>query len=317
MTGCSEKSVENIGEIEDVIKYLPDFPFEWEYDGFGNYYHSMKIEKIIVLQDSLNYKISGEVVSEKNATNFEDYIFGIRYIVNKYGLRQEKNEKKMMDSKFDSLYLLKFPIIKGNSWREVVVDKDGNVSNIEATITNIDRVDGLKKISITYDEKNSKYFEKREILENYGIVSFFKELEYDGSIYNYSYQMINQTDLVTKKNNALEIEIFLNRYNFLWQDFFNDGDTRIFDVIDEDSMLRNVLEEHSKTNININISFKKLVINEMIETEGGTIVNVTETYNKILNNEMKKEVNIIEYEIVLKDGKYFVKNYIIKKKVNP
>lgn len=195
LVACSEKNIENnannIGDIDEIIKLLPDYPYVWQYEGSGDYSHIMKIDEIVVLNDSIDYKISGEVISEKNATNFSDYLFDIRYIVNKYGLIQEKNEKKMIDSKFNSIYLLKFPITIGNSWKEKVLDKNGNICYIESTITNIEEINGKKKIYISYDELNSDYIEKRVILEDCGVISFFKELEYKGEIYNYSYELID------------------------------------------------------------------------------------------------------------------------------
>ncbi|MDM8535069.1 hypothetical protein QUF55_10260 [Clostridiaceae bacterium HSG29] len=195
LIGCSEKENEtsalNTGDMEEIVKLLPDYPFTWEYEGSGDYCHTMMIDEIIVLNDSIDYKISGEVISEKNATKFSDYLFDIRYIINEYGLIQEKNEKKMIDSKFNSMYLVKFPIIIGNSWKEKVLDGNGNISYIEATITNIEEINNKKKIYISYDEINSNYIEKRVILEEYGVISFFKELKYKGDIYNYSYELID------------------------------------------------------------------------------------------------------------------------------
>jgi len=194
LIGCSEKNIEssinNKGDINEIVKLLPDYPFSWQYEGSSDYSHIMQIDEIVVLNDSIDYKISGEVISEKNATNFSDYLFNIRYIVNEYGLIQEKNEKKMIDSKFNSMYLLKFPISIGNSWKEKALDKNGNICYIESTITNIEEVDKKKKIYISYNEINSNYIEKRVILEDYGVISFSKELKYNGDIYNYSYKLI-------------------------------------------------------------------------------------------------------------------------------
>jgi hypothetical protein len=313
LVGCGEvnvNSVDNIGDIDELMEFLPDYPYIWEYEGTGSYYHIMSIDKIDVFKDEVNYKITGEVISEKNASSFDDYLFSIRYIVNNKGIRQEKNEKKMIDSKYDSLYLLKFPIEKDNIWTEKVVDNEGNKGVIEATITNVDFENGKKIITVKYNEKNSDYYEIRRIMEKKGIISFEKEINYEKNSYNFGYVLKDRNNDLNQVQDdfKLHIEMFLNKFNIAWQNYFNTNNDEIFKMILKDSDLNEIFNKMELSKIKI--EFKELTIIEISKKNDKYYVNVNEKYLKKLGDEEQIDEAITEYIIVQENGEYFIENYI-------
>ena len=207
--------VNNIGSIDTLINFLPDCPFTWEYEGSGSYYHIMSIDKIDIYQDEINYLISGEVISEKNPSNFDDYLLSIRYILTDKGIKQEKQEKKMNDSKYNSLYILKFPIEKGNSWTEKVIDNSGNSKTLDSSIIDIQFKNEKKIVKVRYDEKYSDYYEIREIMEKKGVISFEKNIQYKNDNFNISYTLKDYDINIEngKNDDELAIKIFLNKFN--------------------------------------------------------------------------------------------------------
>lgn len=315
LIGCVEKeAVNNIGSIDTLINFFPEYPFTWEYEGSGSYYHIMSIDKINVYQDGINYLISGEVISEKNPSNFDDYLLSIRYILTDKGIRQEKQEKKMIDSKYNSLYILKFPIEKGNSWTEKVIDDSGSSKTLECSIVDIQFQDGKKIIKIRYNEKYSDYYEIREIMEKKGIISFEKNIKYKNDNFNISYNLkdhnINIENGNGKNDDELAIRIFLNKFNNEWEKHFNTKKSDIFTMISEDSRLNEMFKEIEISEVKI--EFKELEVLEINKANDKYYVLVSEKYIKRLGDKEQFDESITEYIIDEFNGKYIIENYVNK-----
>lgn len=189
-------------KIKELSKLLPDSKgFKWNYDGFAEYSHMMKIDNIIDKDNRREYIISGEVGDPSGGESNIDRNIKMEYIIEGNKLIQKKTEKAMMDSKFDSLTLIQTPLIIGNYWEEEVMDKKGNKTTIEAYINKVEINDGgNKEYTVRYDDENSPYYEIRTIEENRGVINFEKLLELEDSSFPVSYflykgQNVNQIEV--------------------------------------------------------------------------------------------------------------------------
>lgn len=59
-----------------------------------------------------------------------------------------------------------------NQWQQKVKDRSGKEYELTCTIADIKKDKGLTVYTILYQDKNSDYYEKREIKEKTGITSF-------------------------------------------------------------------------------------------------------------------------------------------------
>lgn len=312
-TGCSVKQIDNnkikLYDYNDLKEYLPNNQSSWQYEGTGNYYHVMSIEDIITLEKGIVYKITGEVHSLSSDDKFNDYEFSLRYILDNEGLRQEKNENNMLDSKFDSLYLIKFPIKQGNTWSEIVFDKEGKKRKINATIVSINNIENNKKINVLYEERGSNYYEKRTIESGKGITDFIKNIEYDNTQYQVGYKLYDFEKGNKNKEDYLKenIKEFLIDYNLAWEEYYNSKDEVIFEYILSKSQLEKNIKSFSNKS-DIKIDFMSLEIDSIDKINDNYHVKVKENYLKKLNDDFVRESNFIEYLLVEVDGKYFIKS---------
>jgi len=122
-------------EKEQISALLPEHEgYSWLYNGFAEYGHRMKLDKITDEAQKRVYSISGEVSDPSGGESTVDRNISLKYILEGNKLRQEKVEKAMLDSKYDSLTLIKTPLVSGTFWSEKVVDKSGKETLINSLI---------------------------------------------------------------------------------------------------------------------------------------------------------------------------------------
>lgn len=151
--------------------------YRWLYNGFAEYGHEMTLEEIKNEEDKVIYKIKGKVadMSDGESGRGKEYFnIYLEYTINNAAIMQTKNEKMMMDSDFDSLELIKAPLIKGNRWNQESTDKSGNTRFLNCEITDINEVGNTRIYTVEYRDQDSSYYEKRMIEEGVGVVSFSK-----------------------------------------------------------------------------------------------------------------------------------------------
>lgn len=161
-----------------LTRLLPEKSgYKWIYHGIVGYGHQMKLENIIKGDKQIKYFISGKVddMSGGESGKGEDYFnIEVQYIIKNASIIQEKRENMMMDSEFDSLEIIRAPLIKGNKWMQIAIDKSGNDVYLNSEITDINEIDGAKIYTVRYEEQDSDYYEVRMIQEGVGVVSFTK-----------------------------------------------------------------------------------------------------------------------------------------------
>lgn len=176
-------------EKELLSGLLPDQEgYTWLYHGFAEYGHQMKLDKITDERQKRIYSISGEVYDPSGGESTKDRTISLHYILEDNNLKQEKVEEAMLDSKYDSLILIKTPLVAGTSWSQKVVEKNGKETLLNTLIKRVEVAsDGKKEYTVRYEDTNSNYYEERVIKEGSGVVAFEKLLELEDSSFPVSY----------------------------------------------------------------------------------------------------------------------------------
>ncbi len=184
--------------------------YKWRYNGFAEYGHEMTLVSIFRGTAETKYNIQGFVDDMSDGEgNFETGHFGIAltYIIKDGVLRQEKVEKVMMDSESNNIELLRAPLTKGSKWTQDVVAKDGKKLKLDCEITEIKDQNGIKTYTVMYKDKNSEYYEKRQIKEKAGVISFEKNRkDQEGKWYPIGYSIYTEASGYMSR---LELDRFL------------------------------------------------------------------------------------------------------------
>lgn len=176
-------------EKDRLSKLLPNqIGYKWVYNGFAEYAHEMTLDLIQEEDHKMTYNASGEVEDMSGGESTFDMGIDIKYIISGNSLVQQKSEHAMLDSKFDSITLIKTPLVAGTFWNERLIDDNGIETTINSLITKAEIAeDGLKQYTIRYEDINSNYYEERVIKEGVGVISLEKLLELEDSSFPVSY----------------------------------------------------------------------------------------------------------------------------------
>jgi hypothetical protein len=157
---------------EDLKKLLPSLSgFEWVYYGTAEYSHSMKIVSVTQNQNDITYLVKGAVEDISGGSSEQDLSLEISYILSPLRLYQVK-KGSVMDSRFDTVELIREPLSSGSSWEQDVLLEDGSKTTLACSIESVRKVGGRNEYSVIYKDKNSSYYEKRKIREGFGVVAF-------------------------------------------------------------------------------------------------------------------------------------------------
>jgi len=303
MIGCNNEkqisSEETFGSIKELTEFLPDERAIWTYKGTGNYYHQMVLEDIISSNQSINYKIKAEILSDQNNSDYDDYLTEIRYILSKRGWQQELKKSKLLDSKYKDMYLIKFPIEENNTWREKVLDFENKQRMITAEILAIDYEEDQKMITVKYSEENSDYYEIRKIKEKKGIVEFKQNvmINQERILLEYSLESFNNNEDSLKS----EIKGFLVGYNNAWEDYYNNKELEILDYIQKDSVFESSILRFEK-NDETEISFIDLSVESIQLDKSQYKVEVDESFNVKKNSRDSIQRNSRIYILISTDN---------------
>ncbi|MGE5330008.1 MAG: hypothetical protein ACM3KR_10955 [Deltaproteobacteria bacterium] len=165
----------NIQTLSKLLPYRENF--QWKYNGFAEYGHFMKLQYIEKTGTETRYNISGTVDDMSGGESKIDNNLKLTYIISNNTLMQKKTEQRMLDSKFNSIELVRLPLSKTAKWTQYVLDKSGKTIILDCVITDISVDNGQNIYSIYYKDRNSKYYEKRKIKQGVGVIWFEKLFE--------------------------------------------------------------------------------------------------------------------------------------------
>lgn len=167
--------------------------YHWSYNGFVEYGHDMSVDSIIKNQTSTHYNISGSVYDASGGASNTDYSITLDYIIESDVVTQNKDEEAMLDSKYDSIELIRTPLEQGTTWTQSVTDANGNTTSLVSTITDVDTSDNNKVFTVSYQDASSPYYEERKIEEGVGVISFEKLMISEDSSYSVGYSLFEES----------------------------------------------------------------------------------------------------------------------------
>jgi hypothetical protein len=174
--------------INELLQMLPDKTgAEWTYNGFAEHSHTIRIDAINILSDNeIQYQISGKVEDMSDGEGTKDFGISLEYIVTKDGLKEVVKKAEILPHKIKEFDVLRYPLIKGNTWTQQVSINDTKVELLAEIIEQeVNKEDNTKVIKVQYTANmpgmpNGTYKEIRTYQEGIGLVSF--ENTYDDSI---------------------------------------------------------------------------------------------------------------------------------------
>ncbi|MGM0378288.1 MAG: hypothetical protein ACQEQE_00965 [Bacillota bacterium] len=308
LTGCQDKYEGMTGNKDELLKLFPNKKTLLSYSGSGDYYQEVFINDIIRKENKIILDVNGEVKAKNFDELYDDHFFNYKYILDKHGiLQQSYNNNLVLDSKYTNLYILKFPLVEGNFWKETTLDSNGNKYKVKSSIESIKTEDGKTIITVYHNEQGSDYYEKRVIKEGLGIVKYSKNTKLDISV-GYNFSRILDIDQNWVKLST-KIKTFLTNYNKDWQDFFNLKDKYVFNYYFENSSILEKIKNFERPDYNI--EFDKVNIIKILEDNDNIEVYVNEYYIQKKNDEKVKVNTKVKYELLKKDDSFKIINYQI------
>ncbi len=181
-------------ENQQLANMLPsEVGFEWIYNGFAEYGHTMTLDSITGDDEYREYIISGTVYDASGGEAEGDYSLEIKYEIEKGELRQHIDAERMMDPSYQGIVLLKSPLTVENSW-EQTLELDGEETTFNCHISEEKETDQGKEYTVMYEDVNSDYYEVRKFREDYGLVSFEKLYQDGEEDFAISYQLFEPSE---------------------------------------------------------------------------------------------------------------------------
>jgi hypothetical protein len=147
--------------------------YSWTYFGFAEYDHAMTLDAITQSPEGTRYTVTGEVYDPSGGESDRDFSISLTYIVDGESLVQEKDAPMMLDT-FDRIELIRAPLQPGTAWQQTIRDADGNEMTLTCTIEKIEGDAGSRKYTVLYRDSAGDYYERREIQEGVGVISYEK-----------------------------------------------------------------------------------------------------------------------------------------------
>lgn len=156
----------------ELMKLLPGRSgFRWVYSGFAEYGHTMVLESVIPGDTSVRYEIRGNVDDPSGGEARGDFSLKAEYEVTGNSLIMRKASEKMMDN-FAELELVRLPLNEGTRWEQQARHNNGEEYRLDCTIQEVKNRAEDKIYTVLYKDKDSDFYEKRRIQENWGVISF-------------------------------------------------------------------------------------------------------------------------------------------------
>lgn len=164
-----------VTETEGLEAVLPkEIGYFWVYSGFADYGHNMRIDSIDKQEKEQIYHFTGGVEDLSDGEAKADFSIDGQYIIKDQILVQKLAKAEMMMDTFTEIELLRLPLEKDAKWEQTVRDKAGKEYQLACTISEIKEAEDGKVYTVQYQDKNSNFYEKRQIKEKQGVISFEK-----------------------------------------------------------------------------------------------------------------------------------------------
>jgi hypothetical protein len=186
----SEETSADYTEENDLLKGLlpEETGFAWKYFGTAEYGHTMTVNEIVREDGTTTYYISGSVDDMSDGESGNDFSLDVRYVIENGELTQYAESDMMLDSVYKKIVLIRTPLEEGMTWTQTAVAKDGTEEELTCEITEV-KDDGYKTYTVRYEQADTGYYEVREIHENTGIYTFYRQFVSDGEEYEIGFSL--------------------------------------------------------------------------------------------------------------------------------
>lgn len=216
LSGCMRRGdFEPVGAVAsaELTAYTLKTPVA--YAGDSGYYH--EVQAVEILEEPLyRYRLSGEVLTGAGERSAQDNRFVLDGWVDSEKWVMTFDSKKLNDSEFKTLILLKTPIEPGAKWTFETTDYAGETVEVEAEIATINKNAGT--VTVHYLSETSD--ETRVFAKDKGTVQFSKTLRHRGTSAITGYARVSAPETVsaydaleskTVDAGALEVVYAFNR----------------------------------------------------------------------------------------------------------
>lgn len=234
----------------ELANLFPDKAgYKWEYYGTGDYAQHMTLDKIYEANSQKVLKVKGEVDDLSGGASNLDYSLEVTYAIESDRVEQTKISDVMMDSEYDHITLIMSPLQVGTKWSEETVDSQGKKVKVSGEIIELEEAPEGKIFKILYTENNSDYSEVRKIQEHRGVIDFVKTLKYQDKTMEISYHLYRleapqEAVAVEDTSEYDKIKGVIFKYDELWIDFVNHGDTEIMNYVAPGSAVENMISNY-------------------------------------------------------------------------
>lgn len=185
---------------QELLAILPqDTEGEYFYNGFAEYGHSIRIDRVEEKPEQTIYHVTGEVDDPSGGEAKGNFNIRMEYIVDAEKITEKIIEGERMPHKLKELEVLRLPLEKGNTWEQKVMI-DGKEAKVRAVIESIDvdPQDRMETYTVFYtvpmeNMPNGIYEERRIYKKGVGLYIFENTIgkEYD-FYFNYMLSFVDK-----------------------------------------------------------------------------------------------------------------------------
>ena len=242
ITGCGFNPNLEIESNPVILEYLPESADT--FDGDGGYQHVIKqIEKISGGQGD-GVKIIGEVKDILPPGKYENHAFSVELRVDENQMVQSYSGKRLNESEFLKLVLIKLPFEVGNTWKFNSKTRTGEHVSVLGEILEYDEAMGM--IKVRHSLKNG-YYEERTLYKSRGVTDFVRLVTFKNETAISGYHSVWRFDALDTSNTEVamaypkQVVIPDPLYNLLlgfnqsWSAYILNEDEKILSFIEVES----------------------------------------------------------------------------------
>lgn len=242
ITGCEFNSNLDIESNPTILEFLPETADT--FDGDGGYQHVInQIEKISDRKGE-GVKLFGEVKDILPPGKYENHAFSIELRVDENQMVQTYSGKRLNESEFMKLILVKLPLEVGNTWKFNSETRSGDNVSVMGEIVEYD--DAIGMIRVRHSLKNG-YYEERTLYKHRGVtdfvrlVTFKNETAISGYHSVWRFDALDASDIEVDMAYPKQVVIPDHLYNLIlgfnqsWSAFILNEDEEILSFIEDGS----------------------------------------------------------------------------------
>ena len=169
ISSCGYDAYNEIDPNPQILEFLPDTVDS--YNGDAGYQHVVNQIEPIDDSNGLGVKLLGEVKNVSAPGKYENHAFTIELLVDDEKMLQTYSGKRLNESEFLKLVLIKLPLEVGNTWKFNSETRWGNSVSVVGEIIEFDETEGFVKVRHSL---KSGYYEERTLFKSHGVTDFIR-----------------------------------------------------------------------------------------------------------------------------------------------